>query len=98
MSSSPSTAPPGSADAPNANAPKHSSRSPIQTTATPSRTEPTSSLKETPMTVHYSRGRYYEEMVTGDVFKHEPGRTITEADNVLFSNMTLNSQSLHLDA
>jgi acyl dehydratase len=50
------------------------------------------------MTVHYSRGRYYEEMVTGDVFKHEPGRTITESDNVLFSSITLNAQSLHLDA
>ncbi len=50
------------------------------------------------MTVHTRRGRYYEEMITGDVFEHEPGRTITEADNVLFSSMTLNSQSLHLDA
>lgn len=50
------------------------------------------------MTVHISRGRYYEEMVTGDVYKHEPGRTITEADNVVFCSMTLNSQSLHLDA
>jgi acyl dehydratase len=50
------------------------------------------------MTVHVSRGRYYEEMVTGDVFKHLPGRTITEADNVLFCSMTLNAQTLHLDA
>lgn len=50
------------------------------------------------MTVHTRRGRYYEEMITGDVFKHEPGRTITEADNVLFCSMTLNTQSLHLDA
>lgn len=50
------------------------------------------------MTVHTRRGRYYEEMVPGDVFKHEPGRTITEADNVLFCSMTINTQSLHLDA
>lgn len=50
------------------------------------------------MTIHISRGRYYEEMVTGDVYKHEPGRTITEADNVLFCNITMNSQTLHLDA
>ncbi|MEI5674716.1 MULTISPECIES: MaoC family dehydratase [unclassified Nocardioides] len=50
------------------------------------------------MTVHISRGRYYEEMVTGDVYRHDPGRTITEADNVLFCSITLNSQSLHLDA
>ena len=50
------------------------------------------------MTVHTRRGRYYEEMVTGDVYKHEPGRTITEADNVLFCSLTLNTQTLHLDA
>ena len=50
------------------------------------------------MTVHTRRGRYYEEMITGDVFKHEPGRTITEADNVMFCSMTMNTQSLHLDA
>lgn len=50
------------------------------------------------MTVHTRRGRYYEEMIPGDVFKHEPGRTITEADNVLFCSMTINTQSLHLDA
>lgn len=50
------------------------------------------------MTVHTQRGRYYEEMVTGDVFRHEPGRTITESDNVLFCSITLNTQSLHLDA
>lgn len=50
------------------------------------------------MTVHTRRGRYYEEMITGDVFQHEPGRTITEADNVLFCSMTLNTQTLHLDA
>lgn len=50
------------------------------------------------MTVHTRRGLYYDEMITGDVFRHEPGRTITEADNVLFCNITMNSQSLHLDA
>ncbi|NCW18247.1 MAG: hypothetical protein EBW39_03335, partial [Betaproteobacteria bacterium] len=31
-------------------------------------------------------------------FKHKPGRTVTEADNVLFTTLTMNSQSLHLDA
>ncbi|MER5619424.1 MaoC family dehydratase [Streptosporangium sp. NPDC005286] len=50
------------------------------------------------MTVHTRRGLYFEEMHVGDVFKHEPGRTITEADNVLFCSITLNAQSLHLDA
>ncbi|MDP3968707.1 MAG: MaoC family dehydratase [Nocardioides sp.] len=50
------------------------------------------------MTIHTRRGRYYEEMITGDIFRHEPGRTITEADNVQFCSMTLNTQTLHLDA
>lgn len=50
------------------------------------------------MTVHTRRGRYYEEMITGDIYRHEPGRTITEADNVIFCSMTLNTQTLHLDA
>ncbi|MEV0326846.1 MaoC family dehydratase [Micromonospora echinospora] len=50
------------------------------------------------MTIHTRRGRYYEEMIPGDVYRHEPGRTITEADNVLFCSLTLNTQTLHLDA
>ena len=29
---------------------------------------------------------------------HAPGRTITEADNVLFTTLTMNTQALHLDA
>ena len=50
------------------------------------------------MTIHTRRGRYYEEMIPGDIYRHEPGRTITEADNVLFCSLTLNTQTLHLDA
>jgi len=42
-------------------------------------------------------GLYFEEFKTGHVFKHELRRTITEADNMLFSNMTLNPQPLHVD-
>ncbi|MCH7999914.1 MAG: MaoC family dehydratase, partial [Chloroflexi bacterium] len=29
-------------------------------------------------------GRYFEEFNVGDVYKHWPGRTITESDNMLF--------------
>ena len=43
-------------------------------------------------------GKYYEELNVGDVFEHEPGRTVTETDNLLFSTLTLNPQPLHLDA
>lgn len=44
------------------------------------------------------RGLYYDELDDGAVYAHRPGRTVTEADNVLFSTLTMNSQALHLDA
>jgi acyl dehydratase len=44
------------------------------------------------------RGRYYEELEIGDRYLHRPGRTVTEADNVLFTTLTMNTQALHLDA
>ncbi|MCY6380681.1 MaoC family dehydratase [Hoeflea prorocentri] len=42
-------------------------------------------------------GLYLEEFSQGQVFQHELRRTITESDNMLFSNMTLNPQPLHID-
>lgn len=42
-------------------------------------------------------GLYFEEFDVGHIFKHELRRTVTEADNMLFSNMTLNPQPLHID-
>ena len=44
------------------------------------------------------RGLYFEELEEGVVYAHRPGRTVTEADNVLFTTMTMNTQGLHLDA
>src|SRR5699024_1777200 len=44
------------------------------------------------------RGLYFEEFEEGAVYVHAPSRTVTEADNLLFSTMTMNPQSLHLDA
>lgn len=44
------------------------------------------------------RGLYLDELRVGDVYVHSPGRTMTEADNVLFTTMTMNTQALHLDA
>lgn len=44
------------------------------------------------------RGLYLDELQVGDVYVHSPGRTMTETDNVLFTTMTMNTQSLHLDA
>jgi len=44
------------------------------------------------------RGLWFDEMEIGTVYEHRPGRTITEADNVLFTTLTMNTQALHLDA
>src|SRR5439155_170602 len=42
-------------------------------------------------------GKLLEELAVGQVFQHQPGRTVTEADNVLFSCLTMNPQPLHVD-
>ena len=42
-------------------------------------------------------GGYFEDFTPGDVFKHWPGKTITEMDNNLFCLLTMNHQPLHLD-
>jgi len=44
------------------------------------------------------RGLYLEEFVVGERYAHRPGRTVTDADNVLFTTLTMNTQALHLDA
>ncbi len=43
-------------------------------------------------------GRYFEEWEPGIRITHQPSRTVTETDNLLFSAMTHNLQPLHLDA
>jgi acyl dehydratase len=42
-------------------------------------------------------GKYFEELEVGATFQHQPGRTITESDNVFFSCLTMNPQPLHVD-
>lgn len=44
------------------------------------------------------RGLWFEEYELDAIYEHRPGRTITEADNVLFTTQTMNTQALHLDA
>jgi acyl dehydratase len=44
------------------------------------------------------RGLWFEELDLGVRYLHQPGRTLTEADNVAFTTMTMNTQPLHLDA
>jgi itaconyl-CoA hydratase len=42
-------------------------------------------------------GKYFEDLAAGQRLRHPLGRTITEADNVLFCALTMNTQPLHLD-
>jgi acyl dehydratase len=43
-------------------------------------------------------GRYLEDFRVGEVIEHWPGRTVTEADDVLFCMLTMNHHPLHSDA
>jgi acyl dehydratase len=42
-------------------------------------------------------GLWFEELIPGLAIDHPIRRTVTEADNVLFSTLTMNPQPLHLD-
>ena len=42
-------------------------------------------------------GLYFEELTVGRKFNHPMRRTVTEADNVFFSALTMNPAALHLD-
>lgn len=42
-------------------------------------------------------GLWFEEFEVGQVFDHPWRRTVTEYDNMLFSNLTMNVQPLHID-
>ena len=43
-------------------------------------------------------GRYLEEFQPGEVIRHWPGRTITEADCTWFALLTMNQHPVHTDA
>jgi acyl dehydratase len=47
---------------------------------------------------HPRGGLYFEAFFVGQTFRHGLTRTVTQMDNMLFSNMTLNPQPLHIDA
>ncbi len=48
--------------------------------------------------LHPRGGLYFEDFFVGQFFTHRLTRTVTQMDNMLFSNMTLNPQPLHIDA
>jgi acyl dehydratase len=43
-------------------------------------------------------GRSYEELEPGDVYRHWPGKTVTEGDDHLFCLLTMATSPLHVDA
>ena len=47
---------------------------------------------------HPRGGLYFEDFEIGTITPHRLTRTVTQMDNMLFSNMTLNPQPLHIDA
>jgi acyl dehydratase len=50
------------------------------------------------MTTHTGwHGLYFEDFVTGDVFEHPLGRTMTTADNIWFTLLTQNTAPIHFD-
>ena len=46
---------------------------------------------------HPRGGMYLDDFVPGHLHEHRLRRTVTQMDNMLFSNMTLNPQPLHID-
>lgn len=46
-------------------------------------------------TVDRPFGRHYEDFEVGDVYRHWPGKTITEYDDHLFCMITMNHHPLH---
>jgi acyl dehydratase len=42
-------------------------------------------------------GRYLEDFEVGDVYKHWPAKTITEADDHMFCLLTMNHHPLHIN-
>lgn len=43
------------------------------------------------------QGRYFEDFEVGDIYKHPYGRTVTETDNVWFTNVTMNLNPMHFN-
>jgi itaconyl-CoA hydratase len=43
------------------------------------------------------RGRFFEDLEVGDVFRSRLGRTISEVDNVWFTCLTLNTNQIHFN-
>lgn len=42
-------------------------------------------------------GRVFEDFAVGDVYEHPLGRTVTQADNIWFTCVTMNTNPIHFD-
>tara|TARA_B100001123_G_C15223447_1_gene992204 strand:+ start:928 stop:1398 length:471 start_codon:yes stop_codon:yes gene_type:complete len=42
-------------------------------------------------------GKYLDEFNVGDIYRHWPGKTVTESDNHTFCLLTMNDNPLHTD-
>ncbi len=43
-------------------------------------------------------GLYFDELSVGQTFSHAVRRTVTDADNIMFSCLTCNPAAIHIDA
>ena len=41
--------------------------------------------------------RFFEDFAVGDVYEHKLGRTVTTADNMWFTLLTMNTNPIHVD-
>ena len=44
------------------------------------------------------QGRFFEDFTVGDIYQHPLGRTVTEADNISFSLLTMNTNQMHFNS
>ena len=43
------------------------------------------------------QGRFFEDFEVGDIYQHPLGRTLTEADNIWFTLLTMNTHPVHFN-
>lgn len=43
------------------------------------------------------KGRFFEDFAAGDIYQHPIGRTVLTADDVWFTNITLNTNQIHFN-
>ena len=43
------------------------------------------------------QGRFFEDYAAGDVYRSRLGRTVTETENIWFTNLTLNTNQAHFN-